>query len=352
MADPSASSAPSPAGGSPPAGGHRPKLRRRLSTPGDMVSWEARWAGEASSVSVSGSWNSWGKRVKLAKEGDGTFVARVVMLRQFVSYKYIVDGVWRNDESKPMAADEFGNINNVVDLRLHAEESSELFSSPSLPDLEGAAGKVEEDAARAAAAPEEDDLSISPVVASAVAVRLDDEEYSLSPAPHRSAKSGEAALPRPSSTGSLDTLLTTRGARGFGAGFVPPRDRSTDVFHYGERSVRRLGRLVIVMVGLPHMGKTFVARKLAHHLRWMGHSTEIFNVGATRRALFGKRLSDFFDPEDAASTALRQQAAKQTIEAMLKQMEEDDLDIAVYDATNINRAVRVCVCVCSEGSEC
>ena len=42
-------------------------------------------------------------------------------------------------------------------------------------------------------------------------------------------------------------------------------------------------KLVIVMVGLPARGKSYVTKKLCRYLNWQQHSARIFNVGNTRR---------------------------------------------------------------------
>lgn len=46
-------------------------------------------------------------------------------------------------------------------------------------------------------------------------------------------------------------------------------------------------KLVIVMVGLPARGKSYVTKKIARYLNWLQHDTKIFNVGARRRVATG-----------------------------------------------------------------
>ncbi|KAI9699264.1 MAG: hypothetical protein M1836_002874 [Candelina mexicana] len=56
----------------------------------------------------------------------------------------------------------------------------------------------------------------------------------------------------------------------------------------GRIAQRDVGaKLVIVMVGLPARGKSYVTRKLARYLNWLQHNTEIFNVGERRRVAAG-----------------------------------------------------------------
>ncbi|KAL9131723.1 MAG: hypothetical protein Q9217_000398 [Psora testacea] len=56
----------------------------------------------------------------------------------------------------------------------------------------------------------------------------------------------------------------------------------------GRISQRDVGsKLVIVMVGLPARGKSYVTKKIARYLNWLQHDTEIFNVGERRRIAAG-----------------------------------------------------------------
>ncbi|KAH0541883.1 hypothetical protein FGG08_003688 [Glutinoglossum americanum] len=52
----------------------------------------------------------------------------------------------------------------------------------------------------------------------------------------------------------------------------------------GRIAQRDVGaKLVIVMVGLPARGKSYVTKKIARYLNWLQHDTRIFNVGERRR---------------------------------------------------------------------
>ena len=62
----------------------------------------------------------------------------------------------------------------------------------------------------------------------------------------------------------------------------------------GKIAQRDVGsKLVIVMVGLPARGKSYVTKKIARYLNWLQHDTRIFNVGERRRVATGvpSRLS-------------------------------------------------------------
>ncbi|EFE44144.1 hypothetical protein TRV_01104 [Trichophyton verrucosum HKI 0517] len=54
----------------------------------------------------------------------------------------------------------------------------------------------------------------------------------------------------------------------------------------GRIAQRDIGsKLVIVMVGLPARGKSYITKKLCRYLNWLQHDTKIFNVGERRRVV-------------------------------------------------------------------
>ncbi|TPX57933.1 hypothetical protein SpCBS45565_g06596 [Spizellomyces sp. 'palustris'] len=77
-------------------------------------------------------------------------------------------------------------------------------------------------------------------------------------------------------------------------------------------------KVACVMVGLPARGKTYVARKIARYLAWLGHHSRIFNVGNYRRNAVGAvQPHDFFDPSNPESVAMRKEVASRALEDML-----------------------------------
>ena len=56
----------------------------------------------------------------------------------------------------------------------------------------------------------------------------------------------------------------------------------------GKIAQRDVGsKLVIVMVGLPARGKSYITKKMTRYLNWLQHDTKIFNVGEKRRVAAG-----------------------------------------------------------------
>ncbi|ORY02190.1 6-phosphofructo-2-kinase-domain-containing protein [Clohesyomyces aquaticus] len=52
----------------------------------------------------------------------------------------------------------------------------------------------------------------------------------------------------------------------------------------GKIAQRDVGsKLVIIMVGLPARGKSYITKKMTRYLNWLQHDTKIFNVGEKRR---------------------------------------------------------------------
>jgi broad specificity phosphatase PhoE/predicted kinase len=99
-------------------------------------------------------------------------------------------------------------------------------------------------------------------------------------------------------------------------------------------------KLLIVMVGLPARGKTYVARKIKRYLAWLGYRSRLFNAGDYRRELFGaKQEHGFFSPENREGEAARLTAAKTALADAFAWLHSEG-DVAIFDATNTTRARR------------
>jgi broad specificity phosphatase PhoE/predicted kinase len=99
-------------------------------------------------------------------------------------------------------------------------------------------------------------------------------------------------------------------------------------------------KLVFVMVGLPARGKTFLARKLARYLNWLGVTTRVFNVGSYRREKLGAHQPpDFFDPNNVEGSTARLQMAVLALDDMFEWLNKGGM-VGIYDATNSTRERR------------
>ncbi|KAJ2001676.1 6-phosphofructo-2-kinase [Coemansia thaxteri] len=159
-------------------------------------------------------------------------------------------------------------------------------------------------------------------------------------------------------------------------------------FGHGDARTDSDHKLVVVMVGLPARGKSYIVKKLKRYLSWLGFQTKIFNVG-DRRRLAGsaddhahvvtsrdaarsvqareasssaepacadcdrsrpllsssgmqtpscnhcatRHSSAFFDPDNAKAKQIREQVALDVFEDLLRWLQAGG-QIAIHDATN------------------
>lgn len=61
-------------------------------------------------------------------------------------------------------------------------------------------------------------------------------------------------------------------------------------------------KLIIVMVGLPARGKSYITKKLARYLNWLQLETKIFNAGERRRATGRDYVDDVSEEDTSLST--------------------------------------------------
>jgi 6-phosphofructo-2-kinase len=110
-------------------------------------------------------------------------------------------------------------------------------------------------------------------------------------------------------------------------------------------------KLIIVMVGLPARGKSYVTKKICRYMSWLQYDTKIFNVGDRRRKEAGLSHSnstpgslaapgsanhpaDFFDPGNNQAGKLREQVAMETLDELLQYLLAENGSVAIFDATN------------------
>ncbi|KDO35158.1 hypothetical protein SPRG_00004 [Saprolegnia parasitica CBS 223.65] len=92
-------------------------------------------------------------------------------------------------------------------------------------------------------------------------------------------------------------------------------DKKTDLMHEGRNQG---GKLVVVMVGLPGRGKSYMARKVARYLNWINYATP-------RRRLF--------DPQNPLGQKQRMEMAEAAMDDMLNYLNNEG-EVAIYDGTN------------------
>lgn len=182
---------------------------------------------------------------------------------------------------------------------------------------------------------------------------------------------------------SLSATSATTGRQKLATTLDIPGQTRSKVSPDGHIAKRDVGsKLVIVMVGLPARGKSYITNKLTRYLNWLQHNCQVFNVGNTRRRVNAdlgpekKPLPDspsqndsgntspdsmhphttttppdqhsstkhklsFFSPDNKLTTALREKWAMDTLDELLDSLIDGDLSVGIFDATNSTKARRL-----------
>ncbi|KAM4582520.1 6-phosphofructo-2-kinase/fructose-2,6-bisphosphatase 4b isoform 1-T1 [Fundulus diaphanus] len=101
---------------------------------------------------------------------------------------------------------------------------------------------------------------------------------------------------------------------------------------------------LIVTVGLPARGKTYISKKLTRYLNWIGVPTKEFNVGDYRRECLKIYKSfEFFRPDNEEGVKIRRQCAMSALNDVRQYLSVEGGQVAVFDATNTTRERRVTI---------
>lgn len=118
-------------------------------------------------------------------------------------------------------------------------------------------------------------------------------------------------------------------------------------------------KLVIVCVGLPARGKSYITKKLQKYFNWSQFNTKIFNVGNTRRhkhtgpskypvlgptakntATTTTHNANFFDSSNKKNFQIREKWAKETLDQLLDFLLYEGGNVGIFDATNTTKQRR------------
>uniref|UniRef100_A0A669BL97 6-phosphofructo-2-kinase/fructose-2,6-bisphosphatase n=1 Tax=Oreochromis niloticus TaxID=8128 RepID=A0A669BL97_ORENI len=92
---------------------------------------------------------------------------------------------------------------------------------------------------------------------------------------------------------------------------------------------------MIVMVGLPARGKTYISTKLTRYLNWIGVKTKVFNVGQYRRqATCSYNSYEFFRPDNEEAMKIRKACAVAALQDVCEYITREQGQVVVFDATN------------------
>uniref|UniRef100_A0A9J7Y3F0 6-phosphofructo-2-kinase/fructose-2,6-bisphosphatase 2 n=1 Tax=Cyprinus carpio carpio TaxID=630221 RepID=A0A9J7Y3F0_CYPCA len=86
---------------------------------------------------------------------------------------------------------------------------------------------------------------------------------------------------------------------------------------------------VIVLIGLPARGKTYISKKLTRYLNWIGVPTKVFNLGVYRReAVQSYKSFDFFRHDNEEAMKIRKQCAIVALQDVKSYLSEEGGQIA------------------------
>ncbi|XP_074936562.1 6-phosphofructo-2-kinase/fructose-2,6-bisphosphatase 1 isoform X3 [Phalacrocorax aristotelis] len=98
---------------------------------------------------------------------------------------------------------------------------------------------------------------------------------------------------------------------------------------------------MVILVGLPARGKTYISRKLTRYLNWIGTPTRVFNVGQYRReAVQSYKNYEFFRHDNEEAMRIRRQCALAALRDVRTYLSSGEGQVAVFDATNTTRERR------------
>lgn len=98
--------------------------------------------------------------------------------------------------------------------------------------------------------------------------------------------------------------------------------------------------LLVLKVGLPARGKSYLVKKLRRYLNWLQYETRVFNVGNMRRVCdTSDQSAKFFDPNNQDNKRMRDEIAMSVLEQLIGWLKEGGR-VAIHDATNSTLARR------------
>eukprot|EP01125_Pyxidicula_operculata_P010622 TRINITY_DN3499_c0_g1_i3.p1 TRINITY_DN3499_c0_g1~~TRINITY_DN3499_c0_g1_i3.p1 ORF type:complete len:297 (-),score=65.55 TRINITY_DN3499_c0_g1_i3:844-1734(-) len=101
-------------------------------------------------------------------------------------------------------------------------------------------------------------------------------------------------------------------------------------------------RLVVIMLGLPARGKSYISKKLRRYLEWIGYTARVFNVGDRRRLVADtKQDASFFDPNSKDMVNVRDRVALDVLDELIDWTKKTRGGrVGIHDATNCTKKRR------------
>lgn len=98
-------------------------------------------------------------------------------------------------------------------------------------------------------------------------------------------------------------------------------------------------KIIIAFVGLPARGKSYLCKKLAKYLLWIGEKSQVFSIGLYRRQLIGTNCNyQYFDDENKEALHFREKCVHIVLDDMIQFLVEGG-KVGIIDGTN-TRGIR------------
>lgn len=111
-----------------------------------------------------------------------------------------------------------------------------------------------------------------------------------------------------------------------------------------EKKNSKAEKLIVVLVGLPARGKSYISHRLVNYMNWFGVFCRLFNVGAFRRRKMSEAKgsrADFFASDNQNAIQQREELAAAVLEQLLEWLKNGKGNMmAIFDATNTTRERR------------
>jgi len=98
-----------------------------------------------------------------------------------------------------------------------------------------------------------------------------------------------------------------------------------------ESVAKESDKIILVMMGLPARGKTYLANKIRRYCSWLGFNAKSFNTAEYRRNMFGLQDLTLQEKEQ------RIMVVKSALDDLFEFLVEKDGQIGIFDGTNVTK---------------
>jgi 6-phosphofructo-2-kinase/fructose-2,6-biphosphatase 2/6-phosphofructo-2-kinase/fructose-2,6-biphosphatase 4 len=99
-------------------------------------------------------------------------------------------------------------------------------------------------------------------------------------------------------------------------------------------------KYILAFVGLPARGKSYLSKKLAKYLNWIGYKSEVFSIGLYRRLFIGTNCDwKYFDDSNIETLAYREKCVNLVLDDLIKFLIEGG-KVGIIDGTNTRSSRR------------